>query len=310
MKPLLLSFTSVCLLLSTVFGYKYWESNDRQQKTVTQLATLQKHQQTLAQEIKTLRARTEEIQVRTEKTRQEIAARATKAREQDNKREAIFKELLEINTAFAKQEKLNQKDPGYYQRLSLSRRLQLKQECAAFLRTSGLNQEQQEAFMALIMRDDLRKNDIINTALQNGIAMNDPIVGKVVGESYLETDRELVSQFGQELRDQFRNSERRNAVDSLVDKLNARSLINETPLSSAQSEQLTRVLLDASPSYAQGKTCFLIGLDWEKVTTQARDILTPAQWISSGFAEESANWKYNQLFNEAVSKDLLGGKKK
>ena len=133
-----------------------------------------------------------------------------------------------------------------------------------------------EQFEAAFLKRDEQLVDLeaAQAALGPEVASAVAEFKKRVGQEFVATLRDVL---GPEDWPHYQEFQRMAPARSVIKEMAANATFDRVPLTPAQSEQLMRVMAQASSAYARGGSTDLRTISWEIVDAQAPQILSPAQ---------------------------------
>ena len=141
----------------------------------------------------------------------------------------------------------------------------------------GLSSAQIEQVFAILMRDDENEMDLAMTANALKLSSDDPSLRQFRGEENTVTRAALESALGSQGYQTLQDYNRALTVQSAAEDVASLTAASGSPMTGAQTEQLTQVLAEASASYRNGGRPNWISTDWEQVLSKAPLFLTPPQ---------------------------------
>ncbi len=141
----------------------------------------------------------------------------------------------------------------------------------------GLSSAQIEQAISILMRDDENEIDLAMTARSLKLAGDDPALQRFRREEMAETQSALESVLGSQAYQALRDYNRILLMRATAEDVASLAAVSESPLTGAQTEQLTRLLAEASAGYRNGGRPNLASTDWESVLDQASAFLAPPQ---------------------------------
>jgi hypothetical protein len=197
----------------------------------------------------------------------------------------------------------SREDPNVQNRALASIRVNLATRYAFLFRALGLSAPQTEKFLDLALQRQAQIGDIFAVARAKGMAVNDPVVGKLVGQMQLEYEaaqRELLGEAGyRQLQDYERTAQMRNLVSSMAGV----ATVAGSPFTPQQAEQLVQVLANANSRYRSGGEAFVQNVDWAAVEAPARTILSEAQYACLQLSSRRLSRQVDDLISQAVKTD-------
>jgi hypothetical protein len=195
-------------------------------------------------------------------------------------------------------------DPKEQLRQLAARRLALGSIYGPLFRSLGLSPAQSEKFLDLTLKGEERQMDLSAVMRSQGLAEDDPMVIKLRADSDAElqtAQRELLGEAG------FRQAQdygRTSVVRELVSGLAGAAAVAGVPINAQQAEQLTYILANASSRYRSGGPAEVAEIEWDKIDTPARAILSESQLTLFKTVEPPGSAyfrkRFDQVFNQAT----------
>jgi hypothetical protein len=145
-------------------------------------------------------------------------------------------------------------------------------------RTLGLTPSQIERFKSIGVKSYEAGMDLRAIAGQDPATSTDPVVVQLMAEAKAAADAAYRKLLGEPGYQQFKQYERTKDVRNMLCWLAGLAVEAGAPYSAAQLEQLVPVFASASSSYQSGGTVDVQQIDWSLVDTQARPLMSEAQW--------------------------------
>ncbi len=141
----------------------------------------------------------------------------------------------------------------------------------------GLSSAQIEQVTAIMIRDDENEMDLAMTAQALGLPADDPALRRFRREETAVTQSALESLLGPQGYQNLRDYNRVLTMRSTAEDVASFTAGSGSPMTGPQTEQLTRVLAEASASYRNGGRPNWTTTDWDDVLGKASAFLTPPQ---------------------------------
>ena len=198
-------------------------------------------------------------------------------------------------------------DPKEQLRQLAARRLALGSIYGPLFRSLGLSPAQSERFLDVTLKGEERQMDLSAVMRSQGLSEDDPMVAKLRGESDAEIQAALRELLGQAGYRQAQDYGRTSVVRELVSGLAGAAAVAGVPINAQQAEQLTYLLANASSRYRSGGPAEVAEIEWDKIDTPARAILSESQLTLFKTVEppEAAYYRkrFDQVFNQATKAD-------
>jgi hypothetical protein len=141
----------------------------------------------------------------------------------------------------------------------------------------GLSSGQIEQAVSIMMRDDENEMDLAMTAEALKLPANDPALRQFRHEEMAATQSALESALGPQGYEALRDYNRVLTMRTSAEDVASLTAASDSPMTGAQTEQLTQVLAEANGSYRNGGRPNWISTDWDDVLDKASTFLTPPQ---------------------------------
>jgi hypothetical protein len=198
-------------------------------------------------------------------------------------------------------------DPKEQLRQLAARRLALGSIYGPLFRSLSLSPAQSERFLDVTLKGEERQMDLSAVMRSQGLSEDDPMVAKLRGESDAEIQAALRELLGQAGYRQAQDYGRTSVVRELVSGLAGAAAVAGVPINAQQAEQLTYLLANASSRYRSGGPAEVAEIEWDKIDTPARAILSESQLTLFKTVEppEAAYYRkrFDQVFNQATKAD-------
>lgn len=158
-----------------------------------------------------------------------------------------------------------------------SGRARLAQDYGPLFTALALTSAQTERFVALALKRQEQLMDLAGAAQTQGPESKQAVAAlqQKANEECQAAQTELLGAEGfRRLQEYERSAQIRSAVDAFA---GAAVLVGE-PISAAQAGQLTEAIANATSRFAAGGRAEVMTVNWDAADTQARQILTPAQF--------------------------------
>jgi hypothetical protein len=186
--------------------------------------------------------------------------------------------------------------------------LRLAAERAAFemnyaplFRALQLSPVQAAQFCDHLMRRAAAKSDLQAAAEAQRLPDHDTAVRGLADRSDWEFKEAQLALLGEAGARQAMEFERTLPVREGVATIASTATLAGVPLTAAQSEQLLRVLVAATPRNPDD-TLNMREIDWERVSEQARQFLSPAQWTIFTSVETDSLAAFSAQLDRAVER--------
>ena len=198
-------------------------------------------------------------------------------------------------------------DPKEQLRQLAARRLALGSIYGPLFRSLSLSPAQSERFLDVTLKGEERQMDLSAVMRSQGLSEDDPMVAKLRGESDAEIQAALRELLGQAGYRQAQDYGRTSVVRELVSGLAGAAAVAGVPINAQQAEQLTYILANASSRYRSGGPAEVAEIEWDKIDTPARAILSESQLTLFKTVEPPGSAyfrkRFDQVFNQATKAD-------
>ena len=198
-------------------------------------------------------------------------------------------------------------DPKEQLRQLAARRLALGSIYGPLFRSLSLSPAQSERFLDVTLKGEERQMDLSAVMRSQGLSEDDPMVAKLRGESDAGLQAALRELLGEAGYRQAQDYGRTSVVRELVSGLAGAAAVAGVPINAQQAEQLTYLLANASSRYRSGGPAEVAEIEWDKIDTPARAILSESQLTLFKTVEppEAAYYRkrFDQVFNQATKAD-------
>lgn len=186
--------------------------------------------------------------------------------------------------------------------------LRLEAERAAFemnyaplFRSLELSPAQAAQFCDHLMQRAAAKSDLRAAAEAQRLPDHDAAVRELVDRSEREYEKAQIALLGEAGARQAIEFERTLLVREGVATIASTATLAGVPLTPEQSEQLVRIVVAATPRNPDD-TLNMRKIDWERVSEQARQFLSPAQWTIFTSVETDALAPFSAQLDRAVER--------
>ena len=143
----------------------------------------------------------------------------------------------------------------------------------------GFSPEQISEFEAALVEQKEAIGDVFNATRSQGLAYNDPVLAKLIAPAQQDAEEKLKTVLGEAGEIEFKAYKKTFNARPSVDALAAALYYTEAPLTAQQADQLVQLVAANTGKgsvTATGDTNYA-PIDWDKVTMQARTILSSTQ---------------------------------
>jgi hypothetical protein len=198
-------------------------------------------------------------------------------------------------------------DPKEQLRQLAARRLALGSIYGPLFRSLGLSPAQSERFLDVTLKGEERQMDLSAVMRSQGLAEDDPTVIKLRADSDAELQTAQRELLGEAEFRQAQDYGRTSVVRELVSGLAGAAAVAGTPITAQQAEQLTYLLANSSGHYRSGGPAEVAEIEWDKIDTPARAILSESQLTLFKTVEPPGTAyfrkRFDQVFNQATKAD-------
>jgi hypothetical protein len=201
-------------------------------------------------------------------------------------------------------------DPKEQIRRLVARRLALATIYGPLFRSLCLSSAQSEKFLDATLKGEEQQMDLSAVMRSQGLSEDDPMVAKLQRESDAElqaAQRELLGEAGYR---QAQDYGRTYVVRELVSGLAGAAAVAGTPITVQQAEQMTQLLANSSGHYRNGGPADVAEIEWDKIDTLARPILSESQLTLFKTVEPPGTAyfrkRFDQVFNQATKAEAAG----
>ena len=169
-------------------------------------------------------------------------------------------------------------------------------------RALDFNPEQIEKFITLSAQHAEALVDIVSTAGQQGVPLDDPAVATLMkqeNDQFTSAREALLGDAGER---KLRQSNRLLPVSGVVNELATTIALTAAPLSGTQADQLTQILANASSKYQSGGAATQATIDWPAALGQAQGILSPTQFAF--LQDQYLGGQISQLQTQFISQEM------
>ena len=214
-------------------------------------------------------------------------------------------EIERMNSAYENNRRLRTSNPEYQQLFERAIRARTRLDYSGLYKTLNLTSAQIDEFENLIakhMWSDVDR-DAATTAL--GLKPSDPAIKEFAARVDRDFRGRLEALLGPSGYERFRQMEKLAEVRGVVGNLAGTVYFTETPLTARQGELLTEIIarhdgnLNAPPGGGRNDP-----IDWTRVLTEARPLLSAAQFENLQGVAANARWRVENIrvLNEARQK--------
>jgi hypothetical protein len=200
-----------------------------------------------------------------------------------------------------------EKDPKQQIHRLAARRLALAAIYGPLFRSLGLSSVQSEKFLDLTLKGEEQQMDLSAIMRSQGLSEDDAVVAKLQKESDAELQGALRELLGEAGYRQAQDYGRTSVVRELVSGLAGAAAVAGVPINAQQAEQLTYLLANASSRYRSGGPAEVAEIEWDKIDTPARAILSESQLTLFKSVEPPGTAyfrkRFDRVFNQATKAD-------
>jgi hypothetical protein len=152
---------------------------------------------------------------------------------------------------------------------------------APLFRKLSLSPAEIQAVEDLMVQRREQQNDIMATIRKQGLSMSDPAVSKLLSDARTEYAKVQAALLGAEGYQQLREFDRTSTLREMVSGIAGSATVAGAPLASAQAERLVQLMAASTAEYPNKESDINpASIDWEMVDAQAKEILSPEQFVA------------------------------
>ena len=163
-------------------------------------------------------------------------------------------------------------DPTLYALGMKATRANLPLTYGPLFRTLGLRQAQIDTFEALASQHEEAMVDFAAAAASQGVPCDDPAIAALIRQDSVRYQSGEQALLGEPAYRTLQEYLRVEPIIGIVNSVTSNAALTEAPLTTAQDDQLSQILANASAAYRTGGAATPASINWNEALGQAKGI--------------------------------------